>query len=65
MVGPSGAGKKTRIMATLSQIFGQGVEKLKMETKTFVTPSNRKIELNIVSSNYHLEITPRFDHCVF
>jgi replication factor C subunit 3/5 len=47
-------------MATLAHIFGHGVEKLKMETKTFVTPSNRKIDLNIVSSNYHLELTPRY-----
>ncbi|KAJ3357120.1 Subunit of heteropentameric Replication factor C (RF-C) [Entophlyctis luteolus] len=32
--------------------------KLKIDVRTFVTPSNRKIEMNIVSSNYHLEITP-------
>lgn len=47
-------------MATLAHLFGPGVEKLKMETKTFLTPSNRKIDMNIVSSNYHLELTPRY-----
>ncbi|EGF82269.1 hypothetical protein BATDEDRAFT_16167 [Batrachochytrium dendrobatidis JAM81] len=56
--GPSGAGKKTRVTATLRQLFGPGVEKLKIETRQFETPSNRKLEINIVSSNYHVEITP-------
>ncbi|KAJ3029713.1 UNVERIFIED_CONTAM: Subunit of heteropentameric Replication factor C (RF-C) [Siphonaria sp. JEL0065] len=56
--GPSGAGKKTRIMAVLKEIYGSTVEKLKIDMRTFVTPSNKKIEINIVSSNYHMEITP-------
>ncbi|KAJ1972147.1 Replication factor C (RF-C) subunit [Dimargaris xerosporica] len=56
--GPSGAGKKTRIVATLREIYGPGVEKLKIDLRTFVTPSNRKIELHIVTSNYHLELNP-------
>ncbi|KAJ3068714.1 Subunit of heteropentameric Replication factor C (RF-C) [Podochytrium sp. JEL0797] len=56
--GPSGAGKKTRIMAVLKEIYGPAVEKLKIDMRTFATPSNKKIEINIVSSNYHMEITP-------
>ncbi|KAI9341925.1 P-loop containing nucleoside triphosphate hydrolase protein [Obelidium mucronatum] len=56
--GPSGAGKKTRIMAVLKEIYGPSVEKLKIDMRTFLTPSNKKIEINIVSSNYHMEITP-------
>lgn len=56
--GPSGAGKKTRIYCTLNEIFGASVEKLKIDVKTFVTSSNRKLEFNILSSPYHLEITP-------
>lgn len=56
--GPSGAGKKTRIYATLNEIFGSQVEKLKIDVKTFVTSSNRKMEFNVLSSAYHLEITP-------
>ena len=56
--GPSGAGKKTRIVATLKELYGPGVEKIKIESRVFLTTSNRKLEFNIVASVYHLEITP-------
>ncbi|KAI5815688.1 P-loop containing nucleoside triphosphate hydrolase protein [Pyronema omphalodes] len=56
--GPSGAGKKTRIVATLKELYGPGAEKIRIDSRIFTTTSNRKIEFNIVSSNYHLEITP-------
>ncbi|KAG2177843.1 hypothetical protein INT43_003090 [Umbelopsis isabellina] len=56
--GPSGAGKKTRIAAVLKEIYGAGVERLKVDQRQFVTPSNRKLDLNIVSSNYHMELNP-------
>lgn len=56
--GPSGAGKKTRILATLRALYGPGVEKIKIDARIFQTSSNRKLEFNIVASVYHLEITP-------
>ncbi|KAG7191926.1 Replication factor C (RF-C) subunit [Scheffersomyces spartinae] len=56
--GPTGAGKKTRVYATLQEIFGSAVERLKIDVKTFTTSSNRKLEFNVISSPYHLEITP-------
>lgn len=56
--GPSGAGKKTRILATLRALYGPGVERIKIDARVFQTSSNRKLEFNIVSSVYHLEITP-------
>lgn len=56
--GPSGAGKKTRILCTLRQLYGPTVEKLKIDSRVFVTSTNRKLEFNIVASNNHLEITP-------
>ncbi|GEQ68165.1 hypothetical protein JCM33374_g1832 [Metschnikowia sp. JCM 33374] len=56
--GPNGAGKKTRIYGTLNELFGAQVEKLKIDVKTFTTSSNRKLEFNVLSSPYHLEITP-------
>lgn len=56
--GPSGSGKKTRVYATLHELFGSQVEKLKINIKTFTTNSNRKLEFNVLSSPFHLEITP-------
>lgn len=56
--GPSGAGKKTRIMCLLKELYGSGVERLRMEHMNFTTPSNKKLEIMTVSSNYHIEVNP-------
>lgn len=56
--GPSGSGKKTRVYATLHELYGSQVDRLKIDVKTFTTSSNRKLEFNVLSSPYHLEITP-------
>ncbi|XP_061660043.1 replication factor C subunit 3 [Syngnathoides biaculeatus] len=56
--GPSGAGKKTRIMCLLREVYGPGVEKLRIEHQTIVAPSKKKIEINTIASNYHLEVNP-------
>lgn len=56
--GPSGAGKKTRIMCLLKELYGAGVEKLRIEHQSVVAPSKKKIEINTISSNYHLEVNP-------
>ncbi|QLG70371.1 hypothetical protein HG535_0A03100 [Zygotorulaspora mrakii] len=58
LYGPNGSGKKTRCMSLLESIFGAGVYRMKIDVRQFVTPSNRKLDLNVVSSPYHLEITP-------
>lgn len=56
--GPSGAGKKTRIMCLLRELFGAGSQRIKIDQRVFLNPSRRKIEVNIVTSNYHIELTP-------
>lgn len=56
--GPPGAGKKTRIMSLLRQIYGAGAERLRLDKRTFTTPTKRVVEINMISSNYHIEISP-------
>lgn len=53
--GNSGSGKKTRIMCILKELYGVSVERLRHETMTFTTPSNKKIDIMTISSNYHIE----------
>ena len=56
--GPSGAGKKSRVTALLRELYGPGAEKLKLDKRTFTTPSNKTVEINLITSNYHIEIAP-------
>ena len=56
--GPSGAGKKTRVSALLRQLYGPGADRLKLDKRSFTTPSKRTIEINMVTSNHHIEISP-------
>lgn len=58
MYGPPGAGKKTRIQCILRELFGLSVEKLRIENQTYVTPSNTKVDIRTVSSNFHIEVNP-------
>ena len=45
-------------MATLKELYGPGVEKIKIDARVFQTTTNRRLDFNIVTSVYHLEITP-------
>jgi replication factor C subunit 3/5 len=56
--GPPGAGKKCRVMALLREIFGPGVEHIKLEHRRFKTPTNKDIEIATLGSNYHIECNP-------
>eukprot|EP01125_Pyxidicula_operculata_P000977 TRINITY_DN10851_c0_g1_i1.p1 TRINITY_DN10851_c0_g1~~TRINITY_DN10851_c0_g1_i1.p1 ORF type:complete len:357 (+),score=63.16 TRINITY_DN10851_c0_g1_i1:36-1106(+) len=59
LYGPSGAGKKTRILGLLHALFGDSVEKVKTEQRTFEIP-NRSITVDVatVFSNHHIELNP-------
>ena len=57
--GPSGAGKKTRVMALLRQLHGPSVEKLKVEARTFKFGStSTTTDLTMVTSSHHIELNP-------
>ncbi|XP_064963899.1 replication factor C subunit 5 isoform X1 [Musa acuminata AAA Group] len=59
--GPTGSGKKTLVMALLKQMFGPGVEKVKLENKMWkIDAGTRKIELELtmLSSTHHVEMNP-------
>jgi len=57
--GPSGAGKRTRIHAFLGALFGpSAVHKLRLHQRTFATPTGKTVDLHMVSSDYHTELSP-------
>ncbi|XP_015788722.1 replication factor C subunit 3 [Tetranychus urticae] len=56
--GAPGSGKRTRVQCILREIYGPGVDKTRIEHLTIETPSNKKLELNSIASNYHIEVNP-------
>ncbi len=56
--GPPGAGKKTRIMAVLRELYGSGVDRVNMVRQAFETPSKKKLDITTIASNYHIEVNP-------
>lgn len=56
--GPSGAGKKTRVLCLLKEIYGVGAEKKKLENRTIKTTSGKAIDITTLGSNYHIECNP-------
>ena len=58
--GPSGAGKKTRAMAFLREVYGEAsIDKLRFEHMELKAPSGAKVELRAIATNYHIDVTPR------
>ena len=45
-------------MALLREIYGPGVERIKLEHQSFKNPSNKIIEIVTLGSNYHIECNP-------
>lgn len=56
--GPTGAGKKTRCSALLRAVYGPGVDKLRLDSRSFTTPSKRTLAINLIASAHHIELTP-------
>ncbi|KAM6145427.1 replication factor C subunit 3 isoform 2-T2 [Phoenicopterus ruber ruber] len=45
-------------MCLLRELYGAGVEKLRIEHQSITAPSKKKIEISTIASNYHLEVNP-------
>ena len=60
--GPSGSGKRTRIMTLLKEMYGVAALRLRLDTKTYEIPtkgnSNIIEEVTMISSSYHIEVCP-------
>ncbi|KFM24547.1 Replication factor C subunit 3 [Auxenochlorella protothecoides] len=59
--GPPGAGKKTLILALLREVYGPGVEKLKVECKPWkieLPTRTLEVEFTTLASAYHVELNP-------
>lgn len=46
--GPPGCGKKTRVMSLLREVFGPGVERIKLEHRTFHTSSGNALWCSLI-----------------
>ena len=55
--GPAGSGKKTRIATLLNTVFGREL-KLRLDKRVFTTPTGRAVEINLITSNYHVQMCP-------
>lgn len=42
----------------MRELFGSGVDRLKIDTHQFLTPSGTKVEARLLTSAHHVEITP-------
>lgn len=56
--GPSGAGKKTRVMALLRQQFGDSAASMKLEHKSVEVTDSKSIDVATLSSPHHIDINP-------
>jgi len=52
-VGPCGAGKRTRVNALLRELYGHGVDVVKVESRTVAS-----LKINVTSSKYHMRLRP-------
>lgn len=45
-------------MALLREMYGNGVDRLRIEHQVYETPSKKKIDIVTIASNYHIEVNP-------
>ena len=63
--GPSGAGKKTRVMALLRSLFGPGVTRVKLEHRSIKVNASKNVEISTLGSNFHIECNTSYNGKIF
>ena len=58
LYGPNGSGKRTRVRALLQRIFGNSIYNMRGETRGFQATKSTTTECVVLSSKYHIEVTP-------
>ena len=57
--GPSGAGKKTRVLAMLHKIYGDAISRAKVETRSVKAHDKATpVDIEVTQSPFHLEVSP-------
>jgi replication factor C subunit 3/5 len=56
--GPSGSGKKTRVMALLKAHYGDSALNIRLEHKTVSVTDSKSIDIATLSSPHHIDINP-------
>lgn len=56
--GPSGAGKKTRVMSLLQRLYGPTVYNIKLDHKVMQVTDSKSINFTSLSSPHHIDINP-------
>lgn len=56
--GPSGSGKKSRVMALLNEVYGSSVYSLRLEHKSVQVTDSKVVDIATLSSPHHIDINP-------
>lgn len=56
--GPPGAGKRTRVLGFLADVYGAGAGRVQSEMRDFTLPNRKVVQLGVVSSAFHVELNP-------
>lgn len=56
--GPSGSGKKTRVMSLLHEVYGPSVYSLRLEHKSVQVTDSKVVDIATLSSPNHMDLNP-------
>lgn len=56
--GPSGSGRKTRVMSLLQEVYGPSVYSLRLEHKSVQVTDSKVVDMAMLSSANHIDLNP-------